>query len=51
MAYSVPVIKKYTSIYTRYGNLFVLGCFIVVAVIIMIKLAGQVVRKKAEGRK
>ncbi len=49
MTYSVPVIKKHTSIYTRYGNLFVLGCFIVLAVIIMIKLARQVVRKKAEG--
>lgn len=51
MTYSVPVIKKHTSIYTRYGNLLVLGCFIVMAVIIMIKLAGQMDRKKAEGRK
>jgi apolipoprotein N-acyltransferase len=48
MTHSVPVIKKYTSIYTRYGNLLVLGCFIVLAFIIMIKSAGQVFRKKAE---
>jgi apolipoprotein N-acyltransferase len=51
MTYSVPVIKKYTSIYTGYGNLLVLGCFIILAFIIMIKLAGQLVRKKVAERK
>ena len=41
IACSVPVIKKQTTIYTRHGNLFVLGCFIVLAFIIMIKLTAS----------
>ncbi len=51
MTCSVPVIKNHTTIYTRYGNLLVLGCFIVLAIIIMIKLTGQVLRSKAEDRR
>lgn len=49
MTCSVPVIKNQTTFYNRHGNLLVLGCFIVLAIIIMIKLAGQVFRKKVEG--
>ncbi|MCD6586204.1 MAG: apolipoprotein N-acyltransferase, partial [Desulfobacteraceae bacterium] len=48
---SVPVIKNQTTIYTRYGNLLVLGCFIALSFIIIIKLAAQVVRKKVEGKR
>jgi apolipoprotein N-acyltransferase len=51
MTCSVPVIKNQTTFYNRHGNLLVLSCFIVLAFIIIIKSAGQVVRKKAEGRK
>ena len=51
MTCSVPVIKNQTTIYTRYGNLLVLCCFIVLAFIIIIKLAGQVFGKKEEGRR
>jgi len=44
----VPVIKNQTTIYTRYGNLLVLGCFLVTALIIITRSASQVFEKRGK---